>query len=88
MLLARPDLKTLADIVWPADTDRRLIAVAFWLTLLLPMLPAPLWGVEIHGLWSMSSWTLLPIMLLSSPVIKLTSSSVRWLVGLAIQFFP
>ncbi len=84
VLLARPGLKTVADMAWPAEIDRRLVAVAFWTTLLLPTLPALLWGVEIHGIWSMSSWTLLPIMLLSPPAIELAASSVRRIVGFAI----
>jgi hypothetical protein len=85
LLLTRPSLRTIADMAWPTDVDRRLVAIAFWTTLLLPTLPALLWGVEIHGIWSMSSWTLLPIMLLSPPAIKLASSSVRWIVGVAIM---
>ena len=88
LLLARPDLQTIADIAWPADADRRLIAVAFWATLVLPVVPALLLGIEIHGIWSMSSWTLLPIVLLSSPSIELPQASIRWIAGLAVASPP
>jgi hypothetical protein len=86
MVLARPRLATLADIIWPADHDRRLVAVVFWTTLLLPMVPALVWGVEIHGIWSMSSWTLLPVLLLSSSSVQISRSSVSWVVGVAAAF--
>jgi len=86
LLLVRPSLETLSDMAWPADRDRRLVAVAFWAALLLPTLPALLWGVEIHGIWSMSSWTLLPILLLSSPSIEIARPIVRWGVAVAVAF--
>ena len=86
LLLAQANLKTVADMAWPADDDRRLVAVAFWTTLLLPTLPALLWGVEIHGIWSMSSWTLLPVLLLSSPAVQIPRPYLRWLVGCAVAF--
>jgi 4-amino-4-deoxy-L-arabinose transferase-like glycosyltransferase len=84
LLISRPNLRTMADMAWPAQRDRRLVAVAFWATLLLPVLPATLWGIEINGIWSMSSWTLLPVLLLSSPSINIPHVSTRWLAGSAI----
>jgi len=67
-VVARANLATLREIAWPRDRDddrRRLVALAFWAPLLLPVAGALLAGVEITSLWSMSAWTLLPIMLLS-----------------------
>jgi hypothetical protein len=84
LLVARPKPKTIVDMVWPADEDRRLVAVAFWAALLLPALPAALWGVEIDGLWSMSNWTLLPVLLLSSDSVQIPSQTIRWVVGSAV----
>jgi 4-amino-4-deoxy-L-arabinose transferase-like glycosyltransferase len=85
-LLARPDRRAIMDMVWPSDPDRRLVAVAFWATLLLPTVPGLLWGIEIHGIWSMSSWTLLPVLLLSPPGIHLQDSAVRLIAATAIVF--
>jgi hypothetical protein len=84
LLVARPSLKAMADMAWPPDGDRRLVAAAFWATLLLPALPAMVWGIEIHGIWSMSSWTLLPVLLLSSEAVNISRQSIRWIVGSAV----
>ena len=84
LLVSRPSLRTIADMAWPAQRDRRLVAVAFWATLLLPLIPATLWGVEINGIWSMSSWTLLPVLLLSSPSVQVPPLSARWIAGSAV----
>jgi Dolichyl-phosphate-mannose-protein mannosyltransferase len=84
LLAARPSLKTVADMAWPPDEDRRLVAIACWATLLLPILPALFWGVEIHGIWSMSSWTLFPVLLLSSPSVQISHPAVRGILGFAV----
>jgi len=68
---ARPSRATIADMVWPADSERRLVAAAFWGPLLLPALGALVSGTEITSLWSMSAWALLPVLLLSPPAITL-----------------
>jgi Dolichyl-phosphate-mannose-protein mannosyltransferase len=86
IVLARPSLATLADMAWPADRDRRLVAVIFWTPLVLPMLPALIWGVEIHGVWSMSSWTLLPVLLLSPQSVQISRPSMAWVIGAAVAF--
>ena len=65
LIAARPGARTLADMIWPADAERRLAAAAFWAPLLLPVPVALASGTEITSLWSMSAWTLLPVVLLS-----------------------
>jgi hypothetical protein len=84
LLMARPGRAMLADLVWPAERERRLAAAAFWAPLLLPALIAPLAGVEITSLWSMSCWTLLPVMLLSSPSVTVREIDTRRILGLAL----
>ena len=71
LIATRGDRATLADMAWPADADRRLAAAAFWAPFLLPAIAALATGTEITSLWSMSAWTLLPVLLLSSPRIVL-----------------
>lgn len=66
---ARPKLRTLGDMMWPADAKRRLAAATFWAPFLLPVVGAVAGGTEITSLWSMPAWTLLPVLLLSSPAV-------------------
>jgi hypothetical protein len=63
----------------PTDVERRLVAAAFWAPLLLPILAALASNIDLPSLWSMSAWTLLPIVLLSPPQVKpfLQSPSLR-----------
>jgi hypothetical protein len=65
LVMARPGRTTLADIAWPSDTERRLVAASFWLPFLLPALGAVIGKTEITSLWSMPCWTLLGVLLLS-----------------------
>lgn len=64
-VVARVNVATLREMAWPQDDDRRLVATAFWAPLLLPAAAALVAGVQITSLWSMSAWTLLPVLLLS-----------------------
>ena len=54
----------------------------------MPALVAPLAGVEITSLWSMSAWTLLPVVLLSSPLIALHRGPVLAIAATAIVLPP
>lgn len=84
LLVARPGPSALWEIVWPADRERRLVAIALGTTLWSPVLAALLWHVEINGIWTMSSWTLLPVLLLSSRSVRIPRLPVRWIVGSAV----
>jgi 4-amino-4-deoxy-L-arabinose transferase-like glycosyltransferase len=81
---ARPSGATLADVVWPADPDRRLAAAAFWGPLLLPVAGALASGTDITSLWSMSAWTLLPVLLLSPRAMTISAVDTRRLLALAV----
>ena len=84
LLIARPIATTLLEMVWPADPDRRLVAVAFWTALWAPIAPAVLWGIGINAIWTMASWTLLPVLLLSSHSVRISRVPVRRVVACAI----
>ena len=86
LLIARPNASSLLDMALPANPDRRSVAVAFATTLFLPILPALLWGIEINAIWTMSAWTLLPVVLLSSHSVRMSRLQARWIVGFAILF--
>ena len=65
-LATRPGGAALKDSAWPSDDRRRLAFLAFWAALLVPVLFAIAARLELTGLWSMASWSLLPVILLSS----------------------
>jgi hypothetical protein len=84
--MLRPHRAAVADMAWPSDPPRRLAAAAFWATLLLPALVAPLAGLELVSLWSMSAFTLLPVMLLSSPLLAVDRLSTLRMLVFAVAF--
>ncbi len=81
---ARPSRATIAEMVWPGDTERRLAAAAFWAPLLLPAVGALASGIEITSLWSMTAWTLLPTLLLSPPAVTLRDIDTRRILAAAV----
>ncbi|HVV62708.1 MAG TPA: glycosyltransferase family 39 protein [Pseudolabrys sp.] len=83
LIAARPSKATLADMAWPREADRRLVAAAFWAPLLLPALAALATGTAITSLWSMSAWTLLPVLLLSPAAVKIARADTQRIVALA-----
>ncbi|MBM3526688.1 MAG: glycosyltransferase family 39 protein [Alphaproteobacteria bacterium] len=80
----RPSRLAAADMLVPATQERRLAAMAFWLPLLLPVVCAPLAGVRITSLWSMSAWALMPVVLLSSPLVAVDHRALLHLIAFAI----
>jgi hypothetical protein len=74
----------LADAAWPRDDERRLAAAAFWAPLLLPVVGAIAGRTEITSLWSMSAWTMLPVLLLSPPALPVRPAETQRLLGIAI----
>jgi 4-amino-4-deoxy-L-arabinose transferase-like glycosyltransferase len=85
-VIARPSRAAVKDMAWPLSPARRLAAAAFWAVLLAPSLLAPLTGVGLTSLWSMSAFTLLPVMLLSSPLVAITRRDAVGVLTLAVAF--
>ena len=86
LIAARANRATLVDMLWPSGDDRRLAAAAFWLPLLLPAAAALASGLEITSLWSMSAWTLLPVLLLSPPAMAINDIDLRRILAAAVVF--
>lgn len=84
LLAAWPSRRALMDMVWPNDSDRRLVALSFWASLLSPAGAALIAGFKPVGLWSMSMWTLLPVMLLSPPALSIVRWKGRYILAIAI----
>lgn len=85
IIAARPTFAALVDMVWPAEADRRLVAAAFWGPLLLPVLLSPAIGIGLNPLWSMSAWSLLPILLLSPPGVTIANTQKRRILTFAFS---
>jgi hypothetical protein len=75
--LLRPSRAAIAESLWPADPQRRLIVTLQGLMIVAPAVVALLGGVRIVPLWTMPAWTLLPIVLLSSPLIAVGREALR-----------
>jgi 4-amino-4-deoxy-L-arabinose transferase-like glycosyltransferase len=84
LVMARPRPSTLADMAWPSDTERRLVAASFWLPLLLPALGAVAAKTEVTSLWSMSCWALLPALLLSPQAVTVRAVDTRRILVAAV----
>ena len=61
LLALRPDRRVFASAMWPDDPDRRMLVLLLAAQLLLPMLTAPVIGIKLTSLWTMSAWFLLLI---------------------------
>jgi Dolichyl-phosphate-mannose-protein mannosyltransferase len=82
--VARPSRAAVADTLWPADPSRRTVVVAFALPLLLPMLAAMIAREDVIPIWTISTMTLLPVVLLSSPAVTLPRAGTIRILAIAI----
>ena len=86
VLLLRPREPALADTVWPRDPARRLALLAFALPILLPALAAVVARSDITPLWTICAMTLVPVVLLSSPLLVVRRAIAVRVLALAIVF--
>jgi 4-amino-4-deoxy-L-arabinose transferase-like glycosyltransferase len=85
LFAVRPDRGLLAATLWPDDPDRRMLVVLLAVPLILPMLTAPIIGVILTPLWTMSGWFLLPIILLAPAQLTLRrAATMRIALAVAI----
>jgi hypothetical protein len=75
LVAVRPDRRLLAAALWPSDPDQRMLVLLLAVPLLLPLLTAPIIGVTLTSLWTMSAWFLLPIVLLAPAQFTVTRST-------------
>ena len=83
---AWPPLRAIADTLWPAEPSRRLVLIAFAAPLVLPAVVAAVAEVEIVPIWAMGAATLLPVVLLSSPLVTVPRAAAVRLLALALAF--
>jgi 4-amino-4-deoxy-L-arabinose transferase-like glycosyltransferase len=82
----RPRVAALADTLWPRTPERRFALIVFTVPILLPALVAVALKVDIVSLWAMGAMTLLPVVLLSSPLVTLSRRAATLLLTLAVAF--
>src|SRR5207302_176232 len=79
-----PTAPAILDTMWPPTPHRRFAALAFWAPLAIAILVGLVGQVLITSLWVMSALTLLPVVLLSSPLVALRRNALPLLLGVAI----
>ena len=83
---ARPDLRAVADTLWPAQPRRRTVLIAFAAPVGLPVIVALAAQFGIVSLWNMSAMTLLPVVLLSSPLLTVSRAAALRILAFAVAF--
>lgn len=86
LVVARPSTQALHDMLLPTSAQRRLVNIAFLAPLLLAIVAGILSSADITALWMMPAVTLLPIVLLSSPLLALRHKATVWLLAFALVF--
>jgi len=76
----------LRDTLWPAAPERRLAVLAFALPFVLPLAFAVAAHERVTSLWAIGGMTLLPVVLLSSPLITVSAQGARRIIGFALAF--
>ena len=66
LAVLRPGRKALADMIWPADDDRRQALLLFALPLLLPAVVNLFIPYRLTADWTYPNWALLPVVLYAS----------------------
>jgi hypothetical protein len=84
VLATRPSLMGLADTAWPPQAPRRLVFLGFMLPFVLPAVAAVATQSAVVSLWSIGGMTLLPVVLLSSPLVTLPRVAARRIMGVAM----
>jgi 4-amino-4-deoxy-L-arabinose transferase-like glycosyltransferase len=85
-LATMPSLAAIKDTLWPAEPQRRALLIAFAAPLILAALTAIAARADLDPLWSMSAMTLLPIVLMASPLIHVNRSAAVAILAFAIIF--
>ncbi len=82
----RPSWKVSYDLLWPSGEERRLAALIFWLPLLVPIAVAAFTRTILLSLWNTPALTLLPVILLSSPLVRFGREAAVRIAALAVVF--
>jgi 4-amino-4-deoxy-L-arabinose transferase-like glycosyltransferase len=85
-LATHPSLAAIKDTLWPKDRKRQFFVVALAAPFVLAALIAVAVRARLDPLWTMSGMTLLPVVLLSSPLLSIDRAAAIRLLALAMIF--
>jgi hypothetical protein len=85
-LTTYPSLAAIKDSIWPANKEHRIFVVAFATPPILAAIVAVAVRARLDPLWMMSGMALLPVILLSSPLLSVNRAAAIRLLTLAIVF--
>jgi hypothetical protein len=83
VVLTRPSLAAWHDIFFPRDERRRMAAIIYWIPILFPIIVAAFSRTNLVSLWNTESLGLLPVVLLSSPLVELSRTAAARIAGFA-----
>ena len=86
LLATQPSFAAICDTLWPTDRSRRTLVVAFAAPFLFAILIAVALTVAIESMWSIGAMTLVPAILLSSPLVAISRRAAVALLALAVVF--
>jgi hypothetical protein len=86
LLAAQPTFAAICDTLWPTDRLRRTPVVAFAAPFVFAVLIALSLTVAIESMWSIGAMTLVPAILLSSPLVAISRRAAVALMALAVVF--
>jgi 4-amino-4-deoxy-L-arabinose transferase-like glycosyltransferase len=81
-----PRLAAIKDTLWPANAEHRFFIIALTTPFVLAALVAIAVQARLDPLWSMSGMTLLPVVLLSSPLLSMQRVAAIRLTAMAVIF--
>jgi 4-amino-4-deoxy-L-arabinose transferase-like glycosyltransferase len=83
-IAVRPSIAVVRDTLLPSSLNSRLVAVAFWAPILLAVTAALLGSSRLISLWAIPAMTLLPTVMLSSPLLEFRTETSIKIIGLAM----
>jgi hypothetical protein len=86
VLATRPSWAAIRDTLWPSAPERRTLVVAFAAPFAFAVLIAMPLTVAIESIWVTPAMTLLPVVLLSSPLVAMSRLAAVRLLALAVVF--
>ena len=83
MLACRPNGAAVRDMLLPREADRRMLAIATWTALLVPVLMALALRTRLATLWTLPMWSMLPALLLSARGLQTTRGAAAGVLAAA-----